>query len=500
MAFVQYEKKCLICNENFLDGKHLSRHLIKIHKVTTEEYVIQHMLNGKSPQCEITNCNNIPRRVGFAFKRFCSDHAMNACAIGGKIGGQAAAWNKGKTKDTDKRLLAQSKIMSGQGNHFFGKTHTKESKEQMSVSKRIQSDEFIERIHSRGLFFVDVFKKSLADNEFILLTPIEEYTHRQCQYLKFQCVKCGHIDEKTLQAYERGSLCSRCYPATSSRGEIEVAHFVENLLKFDLVIRNDRKALAGLELDVFIPSKNFAIEYNGLYWHSEAAGKDEKHHKKKTDACINANIDLFQIYADDWTQNKAICQSMIAHRLGKSKQTVFARNCKIEITPSKISKEFFNKTHLNGAVNQKIAFSLVDKSNEIVACLSLRVPFNKNYRERKLIEIARFSTALNTSVPGGLGKLLAAAERWAQSNSYVGLMTYVDRSHGEGKGYLKAGMTFHSETTVSFSYTDGEIRYDRLKFCAQDGMTEAEYAASKGVYRIFESGNKVFVKMFPIAL
>ena len=32
------------------------------------------------------------------------------------------------------------------------------------------------------------------------------------------------------------------------------------------------------ELDVYIPSKHIAIEYNGIYWHSELNGKNKNYH------------------------------------------------------------------------------------------------------------------------------------------------------------------------------------------------------------------------------
>ncbi|WP_244278072.1 hypothetical protein [Gordonia westfalica] len=35
------------------------------------------------------------------------------------------------------------------------------------------------------------------------------------------------------------------------------------------------------ELDIYIPSKNIAVEFNGLYWHSEDAGKDRHYHQRK---------------------------------------------------------------------------------------------------------------------------------------------------------------------------------------------------------------------------
>jgi hypothetical protein len=55
--------------------------------------------------------------------------------------------------------------------------------------------------------------------EFKLITNLEEYRSRQQQYLKFECVKCGEVQPKTLQAFERGSRCYKCYPVGKSNWE-----------------------------------------------------------------------------------------------------------------------------------------------------------------------------------------------------------------------------------------------------------------------------------------
>jgi len=51
------------------------------------------------------------------------------------------------------------------------------------------------------------------------------------------------------------------------------------------VLSSERSLIAPKELDIVIPSKGIAIEFNGLYWHSEASGKDRNYHLDKTKAC-----------------------------------------------------------------------------------------------------------------------------------------------------------------------------------------------------------------------
>lgn len=68
-------------------------------------------------------------------------------------------------------------------------------------------------------------------------------------------------------------------------------------------VQSDRKILNGKELDILIPSKNLAIEFNGLYWHSEKMGKDKKYHIGKTEKCLEHGINLVHVFENVWDIN-----------------------------------------------------------------------------------------------------------------------------------------------------------------------------------------------------
>ena len=131
---------------------------------------------------------------------------------GGSKGGHAPAWNRGKTKDTDARLALQSAKVSGSGNHFYGKQHSPDTIQRISIKKTLATSSIEERLFQR-------------QSELRLLTPLEEYHSRQAQYLIFECVKCGEQQPKTLQAFERGSRCYRCHPIGKSN--LESLEFVD---------------------------------------------------------------------------------------------------------------------------------------------------------------------------------------------------------------------------------------------------------------------------------
>lgn len=65
----------------------------------------------------------------------------------------------------------------------------------------------------------------------------------------------------------------------NSKKEKEILSFI-NSLNIE-TIENDRLVVSPNELDIFIPSHNIGIEFNGLYWHSNEF-LDKNYHLNKT--------------------------------------------------------------------------------------------------------------------------------------------------------------------------------------------------------------------------
>jgi len=76
------------------------------------------------------------------------------------------------------------------------------------------------------------------------------------------------------------------------------------------VINNDRTQIINpltnrhLELDVWIPELNKAIEYNGIYWHSFNKPNTVRKDKIKRAQCKEKGIDLLVIEERNWTENQ----------------------------------------------------------------------------------------------------------------------------------------------------------------------------------------------------
>jgi len=74
---------------------------------------------------------------------------------------------------------------------------------------------------------------------------------------------------------------------SKSKGELEIYNFVKLLLPNEEVISNIRSVISPKELDIYIPFKKFAIEYNGLYWHEEKINNNKKRLLEKSENCCN---------------------------------------------------------------------------------------------------------------------------------------------------------------------------------------------------------------------
>jgi G:T-mismatch repair DNA endonuclease (very short patch repair protein)/ribosomal protein L44E len=406
--------------------------------------------------------------------KYCVKHSSIAESEAGAIGGKAAAWNKGLTANTDNRIAK----LAGESNPFWRKHHTEEAKNKISQSKRLSNDSLHDRVDKRS-------------DEFHIATPLEDYKNRQKQYLDFVCTECGTANRKTLQAFERGSLCDTCHPITSSQPEIEIEKW---LLSCGFVTkRSDRTVIPPKELDIIVPEKKIAIEYNGLYWHSELS-KDSafrSSHRDKTQECLRSGWQLVQVFSDDWQNKKEIVKSILLHKLGSYQEKFHARKCTIKELAPKDRKSFFEKNHISGDVSSKKAWALADVTGSVVAVLSVKSPIQKKWKDR--IEIARFATKAGAHVPGALSKLLQHAEGFAKSEGKIGLISYADRRYGEGNCYKKVGFVLSGNTGLDYWYTDGTKRFDRFSFRAIGDLSERQRAEAEGVRKVWGCGSNIWL-------
>jgi len=350
----------------------------------------------------------------------------------------------------------------------------------LSICPKCKVDNRKDRTHEKVIGLFD------KETEYVLLEENSQIKSEDKICVKHK--KCGAVFYPTAHNFkDRSSRCPKCSGSGFSKAEKEVVEWLRGVYDGEIK-ENTRSVISPKELDIYLPEKNFAIEYNGLYWHS-GERIDKRAHLDKTLACKEKEIKLFHIFSDEWEYKKDIVKSMILHRLGMSVGIVYARKCEVRKVEKEQGREFFEKCHISGD-NRSSAYFGLFYGDKLRACLSLKKPIQKKYKNS--IEIGRFATGLYTSVPGGFSKLFKAAKQWAKSNGYQNILTYADMRFGEGEVYNKEFKLVGS-TPIDYWYTNGDKREFRFKYRASGGLTERQVAEESSVWPVYGCGSKIYL-------
>lgn len=312
----------------------------------------------------------------------------------------------------------------------------------------------------------------------------------------WQCEN-GHEWKAAVYARTQGLTgCPRCAAQSfSSKAEMAIA---ESFIDEKLVL-SDRKVLNGRELDIYVPGRKFAIEFNGIYWHSEIHKKDKNYHYKKWLDCKDEGIQLVQIWEDEWNSNPDRVLKSLRHKMGLGNQRkVMARKTKVSIIDKVETESFLNENHVQGFASGSYYLGLTEEgSQELVAVIVLKKEANT---QGKTLNIIRYATSAH--VIGGFTKLLKYVETFYKPEKFI---TFSDHCISDGKLYESNGFTADKEIPPDYMYViRGQRKHKfgyRLKRFKNDesleyveGMTEKELAELNQLPRIWDAGKTRWVK------
>ncbi len=129
------------------------------------------------------------------------------------------------------------------------------------------------------------------------------------QEIEVVCNYCSSRLRKMPQKHLEHGYCDHC---GGSKGQSEIAAYIKSLTQ---CVIGDRLVIAPLELDVYVPVSKVAIEYNGIYWHSEASDETDRsrlRHQRKALACAAVGVRLLQFWDFEGGQRRGVVESMIA--------------------------------------------------------------------------------------------------------------------------------------------------------------------------------------------
>ena len=114
---------------------------------------------------------------------------------------------------------------------------------------------------------------------------------------------------------------------------------------------------------------------------------------------------------------------------------------------------------------------------------------------KRVLEMKRLASELNSIVVGGASKLFKASIQYAKNNKYELVKSYCDLRWGTGNLYKQLGFTKVSDGASSVHYTDFKHRYRNQRLAQnkqKTGIKESEVAKQRGFAKIYDCGHQTW--------
>lgn len=294
------------------------------------------------------------------------------------------------------------------------------------------------------------------------------------------------MHDKKMEMIERDGWTN--YIGAESNQERELASFVQSI---DPSFRKDRLLLGGRELDLYSPERKMAIEFCGIYWHSERFQDKNSHYKKFLD-CREQGVRLITIFEDEWLHRGSQVRSFISGSLGRFTRRLGARTTDTTILSANnpAIPTFMDKYHIQGRPSNVICGVGLFHDQEMIGLLTLS-RHHRHLKDSPLV-LSRMAFMDSVQIIGGASKLISMAH----SISNGTLITWSDNRWSTGQVYRTAGFRLDKHLPPDYSYYVPDNTQTRKS--KQWGRksnhnippetTEREYFINKNIYRIWDCG------------
>lgn len=387
---------------------------------------------------------------------------------------------KAKLIETQKKKLAKNP-------NYFAEINSKREKtvkEKYGVDNVSQSEEINDKKNQTRLSAINTFE---IENDCTLAsTLIKEYGQAWCHYRgEMQVIrheKNVFIPNKYLPFIKK---CQEESSPNSSSYEFEILEFLKSFYD-GLIETHNKSVLQRKELDIYIPEKRVAIEFNGDYWHSENCATSnyfKVRHKEKTDKCLEKGIRLIHIFEHEWKFNKEICKSIIRSSLGSYDKIINGYECECKILDFKTYKDFLLENHIQGFANSSLRLGLYYEGNLV------QVAGWSGFKGSKILQ--RTCERLNIKVENGLDVLI-------NNSNLSNFIFYIDRTKYPDYHYIYNDFKILEELEPSYFYYKYNNKISRMS--AQKSklknllekydpnLSEFENMENNGYLRIYDSG------------
>lgn len=243
---------------------------------------------------------------------------------------------------------------------------------------------------------------------------------------------------------------------TKSQYEEEIAQWLtSNSIQFFRNFKINTKTVD------FLIGSNFAIEFNGLYPHSENTtyGKnlkiDSNYHYQKYIDCKNKNIKLFTIFEDEWNNKKNIIKNKILIDLGLGTIGVPARKLTVKEIDSTTAIGFLDSYHLQGGVASSVYLGSFH-NDQLISVMTFK-------KSKDSYEINRFASDFDIH-PGLFSKMLSYFEK---NYKFFSIYSFSDNRWSWGEVYKNNGFVLDSTLKPDYFVTNYRVREHKFNWRKQ---------------------------------
>lgn len=304
-------------------------------------------------------------------------------------------------------------------------------------------------------------------------------------WVKTTCVKHGAFEAK-LYSIKAGHGCPRCANRVS-KGEAEVVAWLRSL-----GLRVETQCYDTLErgtLDILLPDQGVAIEYCGLYWHSEERRGEKEHLRKMRDAG-KAGVRLLTLFEDEWLHRQEAVKTTIKMVLNLDRAAVQARATAVRAAAWCDVEGIYEECHLQGAGTPCAENYVLEHEGRVVAAMSFKPDRFGGYDK----ELVRYAS--RGRVVGGFSKLLAQFKRGQKTGTT--LVSYCDLRWFTGQAYSVSGFSYVGATSPGYWWCKATYRYSRIKFQKHKlaaklkkfdaDLTEEQNMVANGYWKVWDCG------------
>ena len=217
------------------------------------------------------------------------------------------------------------------------------------------------------------------------------------------------------------------------------------------------------------------------------------HFQSKSIDSVKVEPSRMVIFSDEWEKRTNQWKSAVLAGTGVFTRRVGARECKVHEVDQAEGREFLSENHVQGSNKLSLVYFGLYLDGELLGLASLGR--HNRHTTYNLVLLDRLCFKSGVQVVGGASRLLKSCAKWALSMHYDEIVSFSDNRWSDGKIYQTMGMEVDVVLRPDYFYvSNGKIitKQSQKKSATgcPAGMTELEWATSRGLVRLYDFGKK----------